>query len=159
MRFLRAFFWWGITLVTLIILDDMVFGPIFWALATYNRLLSTIVAFFASWAFGLWLVNAGLKDEPSKLANFFLSHLMLGHKTKQIHEREEKISRTAATGTGALLVTPVIGGVIPALILRKYELMKLDTIRSYAVLLTAVYAVEFAAIHGWGVNSLFTSIF
>lgn len=156
MKFLRAIFWWGVTLVTLVILDDMVFGPIFWGLAAYNRLLSTVVAFFASWVFGMWLVNAGLKDEPGKLANFFLSHLMLGHKTKQIHEREQRVSQAAASGLGALLVTPVIGGVIPSLVLRKYELMETDAIRSYAVLLTAVYAVEFAAIHGWGVNGIFS---
>lgn len=156
MKFLQALFWWGVTLVTLIILDDMVFGPIFWGLATYNRLLSTIVAFFASWFFGFWLVYAGLKDEPGRLANFFLKRLMLGHKTRQIREREEKLSHTVASGAGALLVTPIIGGVIPSLLLRKYELMRAGTVRKYAMILTAVYAVEFAAIHGWGVNSIFS---
>lgn len=157
-KILRAVFWWGVTLLTLIILDDLVFGPIFWSLAAFNRWLATIVAFFASWIFGLWLVSAGLKEEPSKLANFFLKRLLLGHKTKQIHEREEKVGQAAASGVGALVVTPIIGGVIPALVLRKYDLMKVDTIRRYAVILTAIYAAEFSAIHGWGVNSLFSSI-
>lgn len=149
MKIVRAVFWWTITIITLFVLDDLVFGPIFWGLAVFTTpIVATVVAFCSSWAFGTWLVRAGLKDEPSKLAQGMLNRLMLGHKNSHIHRREESLKRNVASAAGALVVTPLVGGVIPSLLLRKHELMAVDSIRRYSVLLCAIYALEFAAIHG-----------
>lgn len=93
-------------------------------------------------------MRAGLKDEPSKLAQGMLNRLMLGHKNAHIHHREESIKRSVVSAAGALVVTPLVGGVIPSLLLRKHELMAADSVRRYSVLLCAIYALEFATIHG-----------
>jgi len=137
----------------------MVFGPFFWSIAVLNRLLATILAFVLSWAVGIWLVWTGLREKPGKLAKFMLDRLMLGHKTLEIRKREESIRRKIISAVSALAVTPLIGGVIPSLVLNRHQLMEVKDLKKFSVLLCGVYAVEFAALHGgWGLGGLFRAI-
>ncbi len=148
MRIVHGVFWWSVTLITLLILDDLLFGPIFWVLALVNPLLSTVVAFVASVLFQNWLIQAGLKAHPGKLATFFLNRLMLGRKNAEVARREDSIKRSAGSAIGALMVTPLIGSVIPVLLLGKHRLMSAEKLRYFSVLLSVIYAIEFALLHG-----------
>lgn len=152
-------FWWSVTLVTLFILDDLVFGPVFWALSIRSRPLSTGVAFLASWCFGIWLIDAGVRDKPSKLASWFLKRLMLERHNNHVADREDSIKKRAASTMGAILVTPVIGAVIPVLLLDKRQRMTGRSLRTHAFGLTAFYAVEFALLHGgYGIGGIVREI-
>lgn len=160
MKIVRTIFWWAITIITLFILDDMVFGPIFWSIALINQALSTVLAFALSWSVGVWLVFTGLKESPGRFAKFMLDRLMLGHKSVQIHHHEESLRRKVVSATGALIVTPLIGGVIPSLVLHRRKLLEVRVLRRYAILLCGVYAIEFAALHGgWGLGGIARAIF
>lgn len=151
----EGLFWWGVTIVTLFILDDLVFGPLFWALSIRSKPLSTALAFVASWCFGIWLIDAGVRDNPSKLASWFLNRLMLERKNGHISVREDSIKKQAASSIGAVLVTPLIGAVIPVLLLDKRRRMTGTSLRIHAFGLTALYAVEFALLHGgYGIGGL-----
>lgn len=160
MRIVRGIFWWGITLITLFILDDLLFGPVFWVLSVVDPVLSTGAAFIASVIFQNWLIRAGLKEQPNKAATFFLKRLMLERKNTEIAKREESIKHRAASAAGALMVTPLIGAVIPVLLLNKHNLMSTDKLRRFSVLLTFVYGIEFALIHGgYGIGAIIRAVF
>ena len=151
----EGLFWWGVTIVTLFILDDLVFGPLFWALSIRSKPLSTALAFVASWCFGLWLIDAGVRDNPSKLASWFMKRLMLERHNSHVADREESIKKRAVSSLGAVLVTPLIGAVIPVLLLDKRQRMTGRSLRSHAFGLTVFYAVEFALLHGgYGIGGI-----
>lgn len=160
MRVARGVFWWGVTLITLFILDDLLFGPIFWSVALWSQLGSTVLAFLASLYFQNWLINASLRPVPGRLANFFLQRLMLQRRNQEIAEREESVKHVAASAAGALLVTPLIGSVIPTLLLDKHQLMDRKRLRPFSFVLTLVYATEFALLHGgYGFGGLTRALF
>ena len=158
MHLARGLFWWTLTILTLVVLDDLVFGPIFWALAVVSRPLSVALAFVLSWAYGTWLVYRGTREHPGRVAQFLLSRLWLERRNPEIARRERKVHDGVSSGIAATLATPFIGGVIPSLILYKQDLMPVATIRRLAVFLAALYAVEFATIHGFGLGGLLNSL-
>ncbi len=154
-KYFLSAFWWLVTIITLFILDDLLFGPFFWALSLWSQAGSTLIAYLASFSFGSWLVLGALRDDPSKPARFFLKRLMLERPNHEIAVREDSIKRTATSFLGALLVTPLIGGVIPTTILAKKAVAPLPVLRRYGVCLTALYAVEFALLHGgYGIGAI-----
>lgn len=159
MRVVQVVFWWGITLVTLLVLDDLLFGPVFWSLAVVNPGLSTVAAFVASVSFQQWLVHASLRPRQGKFALFFLQRLSLKRKNSEIASREDSLRRTAASVVGALAVTPLIGGVIPILLLNKHQMMERGKLRLFSVLLAVIYACEFALLHGgYGLGAVVRAI-
>lgn len=160
MRIVREAFWWTLTLLTLFLLDDMVVGPLYWLLALIDPVFSTVVAFVLSAAVQFWMLRELLKVEPSKLASFLLQRLMPTRKTEEIATRERVIGRKAASVAGAVLVTPLIGAVIPITVLNQRKLVDAWTLRCLSVLLVAVYSTEFALIHGgFGLGALMRAIF
>ncbi len=159
-KYLVSAFWWTITVLTLFILDDLVFGPVFWTIAVWNQLAATVIAFAASWAFGMWLIIAGMRPAPSRAASFLLKRLMLERKNEEIAAREASIRKQAWSVAGAFLVTPLIGAVIPVLLLNKKQAMSHAQLLRLALVLTALYATEFALIHGgYGLGAIAHSIF
>jgi hypothetical protein len=160
MRIVQGIFWWGMTVLTLLVLDDLLFGPVFWTLALVSPMLSTVAAFVASVGFQTWLVTAGMREHPTGIASFFLRRLMLERKNEKIAERERALRYSAASVIGAFVVAPLVGGVIPALILHKYNLMSTVRLRAFAFALSVIYAFEFALIHGgYGIGALVRSVF
>ena len=144
-------FWWSITLATLIVVDDLLVGPMFWALSVWSATGATLIAFAVSFAVQTWLVRASIKPEPGKIAHAMLSRLSLGHKNKGIAARELSLKNRSATLTGAIVSTLVVGGVIPTIMLAKQGV---DVAR-ITYLLACIYSVEFAAIHGgYGLGGL-----
>lgn len=155
MRIVQGVFWWIVTIVTLFVLDDLVFGPFFWAMALVNPVFSTVAAFVSSTVFQIWLIYTCLKPEPSKPAKFFFKRFMLERKNAEVARREASIKRTASSALGALLVTPLLGALIPVMVMRKHQLMSEIALRRYAFVLLLVYAAVFAAVHGgYGLGGL-----
>jgi len=149
-RLARGLWWWAVTIITLVIVDDLVFGPVFWAIALLNRFAAVALAFFASWLYGTWLVFRGTREESGRVAQFLLNRLWLERSNPEIAQRTQRVHSSVTSVVAATLATPFIGGVIPALILHKRDAMPLSQIRRLAVFLTALYALEFALIHGYG---------
>lgn len=150
-RIARTAFWWTLTLILLFLVDDLVFGPIYWSIALYNRVVATVAAFLGSWSFGYWLVQRGTLPEPGRTANFFLSRLLFGRRRlAQVEEREQEIRASVTTKVVAVLATLIIGGTLTALLLHKRGLARKQVL-GLAFWLCALYAVEFAILHGgWG---------
>lgn len=157
-RIARGLFWWSATILVLVVLDDLVFGPIFWSIALLSLPLAIALAFLASWAFGTWLVFRGTRAEPGRIARFFLNRLWLERRNPDIARRERKVRQSVTSGVAATIATPFIGGVIPCLVLHKRDAMPVAQIRRLAVFLAALYAVEFSAIHGYGFGRLIRSV-
>jgi len=151
-RLARGLWWWAITIVTLVLVDDFVFGPIFWSLALVSRQLAVTLAFLASWISGAWLVFRGTREQPGRVAQFLLNRLWLDRRNPEIALRTRRVHSSVTSAVAATLATPFIGGVLPSLILQKRDLMPRAQIRRLSVVLCAMYAVEFAAIHGYGLG-------
>lgn len=158
-RVVQGAFWWFLTIVTLFVLDDLLFGPFFWMLALIGPLFSTLVAFMFSVMFQIWLVRACLKPEPGKLPAFLLSRLMLERKNAEIAKRESSVKRRATSVVGALLVTPLIGGVIPSLLLHRHGVLSDHKIKRLSLLFALIYGLEFALLHGgYGFGALLRAV-
>jgi hypothetical protein len=154
----RGLFWWCVTVLVLVIVDDLVFGPVFWSIALLSRPAAVIFAFCASWAFGTWLVFRGTREDPGRVARFFLNRLWLERRNPDIAQRERRVREAVTSTIAATVATPFIGGVVPSLVLYKRDAMPVGQIRRLAVFLAALYAVEFAAIHGYGFGGVLRAV-
>lgn len=155
----RSIFWWMLTLAVLFIVDDLLFGPCFWLLSLADPLIATMVAFCSSFLFQVWLVQVGTRPDSGVFGRVMLRRLMLGHRKPEINYRELALQKRAASLVGAIAVTPIIGGVIPALILHRHGVMGSRGIRIASIVLAAIYAGEFAALHGgYGFGALLRAV-
>ena len=141
-------FWWGVTLLTLILLDDLLFGPVFWALAAIDVALSTAAAFSASFIFQMWLIHEVLRERQGRIATWFIGRLFMARKRRQIVAREESIQHQVVSSASALAVTLLIGGVLPIVYLHRRQSMSRAALRRLSLATATLYAVEFALIHG-----------
>lgn len=140
--------WWAATLATLVVLDDLTFGPAFWLIA---RLASPTTAFLAALVVyvpaQVLLVRAGTSDQPGRLATWFLSRLDLQRRSAEIGHREQRL-RSRVTGiASACGLSLVIGGVLPPLMLWRAGYGR-RFVRRLSVPTAVIYAVEFGVIHG-----------
>lgn len=160
-KYLTSAFWWAAFIVLSLLLESILFGPVFWALSVWSQPAATILAFVTAWSFGMWLVFSGTRSDPSGLAQFFLKRLLLEPTNDRFSSQEASVNRLARAGfLGAALVSPIIGGVVPSLLMHKYQLARITTIRWYAVILNAIFALEFAAIHGgYGIGGIAHNLF
>ncbi|MBI3889328.1 hypothetical protein HY312_01980 [Candidatus Saccharibacteria bacterium] len=130
-------------------MDDLVFGWIFWAVAWWNQVASTVLAFIASFSFQVWLVHAGLREKRGKVAQGMLDKLMLSTRSMSaIEQRERAVKKTVVGIVSAVIVTPLIGSVIPVLLLAKQESLSTKALKRLSLILAALYALEFCLIHG-----------
>lgn len=147
-RRLNTIGWWIATLATLVVLDDLTFGPIFWLI---SRLGSPLAGFAVALAVyvpvQVALVRAGTADEPGRVARWFLDRLDLNRRWEGVAEREESLRTRVTGGLSACLLSFVIGGVLPPLLLWRQGYDRTFVRRlSYAT--ATIYAVEFAVLHG-----------
>lgn len=150
-----SIFWWAVTLVTLILIDDLFFGPAFWALSLLNPLLATVLAFLISFYVQVWVTMEGLTPAPRKLAKLVINRLMLARKSGRIVEREGSLLSRVTSVVSAVLMSLVVGGVLPVLLLNKSGKLSTRHLRRLSLLTSAIYATEFALIHGgYGLGAL-----
>lgn len=140
---------WLVTIVSLVILDDMVFGPVFWAIgALWGPLVSTAIAFLVYFPVQIWLVRRGTSAHPRRLAAFMLRRLGLDHSGGWSRPREHAVRSRILGGGSAVALSPVVGGVIPPMLLWRQG-FGATFVRRLSVVTAAVYAGEFALLHGW----------
>jgi hypothetical protein len=140
--------WWLATLVTLIILDDLTFGPIFWLI---SRLGSPLAGFAVAMAIympvQIFLVWAATSGDPGRIATFFLQRLDLERRSRSIAAREHAVHERVTGAVTAIALSPVIGGVLPPMVLWR---MGFETtfVRRLSIVTAFVYALEFSLLHG-----------
>ncbi|MCP4435143.1 MAG: hypothetical protein GY812_06535 [Actinomycetia bacterium] len=146
--FVTTLWWWFITLLVLVILDDLTFGPFFWLIA---RLAGAVWAMLAVYAVyipvQLFLVSRGTRDEPGRVAHWFLSRLDLERRYRQVQDNESKVRSRVAGGVSAVLTCLIIGGVLPPLLLWRQGFER-RYVMQIAGVCSVVYATEFALLHG-----------
>jgi hypothetical protein len=140
---------WVITVLALVILDDLMFGPAFWALARWQGPeIAAIVAFCIYFCAQIFLVRQGTRDDPHALAAFALRRLGLERPTARRRRHEEQIRARVLGGGSAILLSPVIGGVVPPMLLW-HRGLEAKFVRRVSVVTAAIYAGEFSLLHGW----------
>jgi hypothetical protein len=141
--------WWAVTVLTLVVLDDLTFGPAFWALSRWAGPGVAVAAIFAIYVPAqVLLVVQGTSEHPSGPARWFLRRLDLERRNAHVRDNE-MLLRSKVVGTAsATLMSLLVAGVLPPLILwrrgapRRY-------VRRLSVLTGTVYAFEFALLHGF----------
>ena len=149
---LRTLYYWTLLLITLIIVDDLTFGWIFWALAQVHPFVSASAALIIYWSVGYWITIRGLKPEPGKFASAMLSRLQLDRGNPELRIREEVLKQRIRTVGTAIPMSLLFGGVVVTLWLRRRGVIDDQRARVVAFWLCGLYALEFAVIHGFGIG-------
>lgn len=136
-------------MATLVVIDDLTYGPVFWVLSIVGPTPIVVgFAFGIYWLVQMFLVREGLKSQPGRAARFFLERLQLERKNAEIGHREQTLHRKVTTAVVALPLSLVIGGVLPPLILARNGVAR-TTARRLAVVTSGLYAAEFAYLHAY----------
>lgn len=157
-------FWWAVTLVVLFVIDDLMYGPIFWAISVWNQLLATILAFVFSVVFDVWLIRICTVEKPNRVAAYAIKRLRLEPKDTEVAKsevvkREDKMKAYAGRYLGAVIVSPILGAVLPVLILHKYRTANRATLLKFAWIPVVIYAIEFALLHGgYGIGAIWNHL-
>jgi hypothetical protein len=140
--------WWAVTLLTLVVIDDLTFGPFFWVVA---RLKSPWAAFFLALAIyvpvQMAVVWRGTSGSPGRIASFFLDRLKLRRRSAEVRRREARLRDHVRGTISSCLLALVIGGVLPPMLLWRAGYPS-TVVRRISVLTSIVYAIEFACLHG-----------
>lgn len=141
--------WWLITIVTLVVLDDLTFGPFFWLIARLAGSTIAVALVFAVYIPAqVYLVRRGTEDQPGRIAAFFLDRLDLSRRHPRIREREKALRARVGGSVSAILSSLVIAGVLPPLLLWKAG-YSTRFVRRISWVTATVYAAEFAFLHGF----------
>lgn len=147
-RIARATVWWAATLATLVVLDDLTFGPAFWAISRWRGAATAVLAVFVVYVPAqVYLVRRATEPDPGRVAAFFLKRLELQRRSAHVGEREARIHRRVAGAASALALTLVIGGVLPPLLLWRAG-YSTSYVRRLSYATAPLYAAEFAVLHG-----------
>ena len=150
---LAAVGWWLATIGLLVLLDDFTYGPVFWLLGLTAGFIAVFVAFSIYFVVQLYLVAEGTKPVPSRAAAALLDRLRLARRSSEIGQREVRVHERVTGGLAAILLAPLIGGVLPALLLFKIGWDRSHVI-AISVVTSAIYAAEFAFLHAYVPASL-----
>lgn len=149
---LRTFYYWGLLFLLLVLLDDLMVGWVFWLLAQIHPVVAAVIAFVASWRFGYWLALRGLSPNPGRVARTLLAKLELNRRNPEVQARQEQLKGRIRTTGMAVLMTPLFGGVLSVLWLRRRDAVSDVKARQLAFWLTGMYAIEFMLIHAFGIG-------
>ncbi len=140
--------WWLATVLTLVVLDDLTFGPAFWVVARLAGPLVAVIAIFCVYVPAqLVILKGATSDSPGRATSFFLRRLDLERRKPQLARNEQQL-RSKVVGAGsAVLLSLVIGGVLPPLLLWRRGADRRFVLR-LGVVTSFVYAAEFALLHG-----------
>lgn len=140
--------WWTLTVLTLVVLDDLTFGPLFWVISlTAGPWTAAGLAFVIYTVAQVFIVVRATEEVPGRIAAFFLSRLDLNRRSRHIAANEQRLHSRVAGWTSAILITPIIGGVLPPLLLWRMGWDR-GPVRRIACICAPIYALEFAILHG-----------
>lgn len=149
---LRTLYYWTLLFAILVVVDDLTFGWIFWALAQIHPFLSAFVALCVYWALGYWLTVRGLSPAPGKVASWFLNRLQLERGNPELRSREDQLKGKITSIGAAIPLSLLFGGVVTTLWLRRRGVVSDAQAYRLGFWLCGLYAVEFAFIHGLGIG-------
>lgn len=139
--------WWLATLATLVVLDDLTFGPAFWLLSRVSGTWTAVIVVYLIYVpVQVLLVVRGTAPDPGRIASFFLRRFDLERRSAHVARNEQALHRRVLGAGTALLMSLVIGGVLPPLLLWRQGAERAD-VRRLSVLTASVYATEFAVLH------------
>lgn len=140
--------WWAATLLTLVILDDLTFGPLFWVISrTIGAGVAVALIFAVYVPVQVWLVARGTAPEPGRVASFFLKRLDVQRRHDGIAERERFLRDRIVGIASAIVMTVLVAGVLPCLVLYRQGYSRHFVLRlSYVT--APIYAAEYALLHG-----------
>lgn len=148
-RLLATVGWWLVTLIVLVVLDDLAFGPFFWVIA---RTASPLVAFFVALAIyvpaQVAIVHRGTSGHPGRIGSFFLNRLDLDRRHTSIRVREDLMRDHVRGALSSCILSLVIGGVIPPMLLWRRG-HSTSFVRRLSLVTATIYATEFALLHGF----------
>lgn len=148
-RIVHHLTWWVLTIVTLVVLDDLTFGPFFWLVARLAGAPTAVVLIFAIYVPAqVYLVRRGTAEHPGRIAAFFLDRLDLSRRHPRIREREHVLRAQVGGGVSAILSSLLIAGVLPPLLLWRNG-YSTTFVRRISWATATVYATEFAVLHGF----------
>ena len=148
-RTATSLFWWAATLVTLIVVDDLTYGPVFWLATRLGpTAIVVVVTFSIYWVAQVLIVRESTSETPHRVASFILDRLQLTRKNDEIHKREQSLLSRVTGATVAVPLSLVIGGILPVLLLFRAG-RPVDSVRRLSLLTSAVYAAEFAYLHAY----------
>lgn len=134
--------------MTLVVLDDLTFGPFFWAISRLAGASAAVVAVYLVYVpVQVFLVRRATEPEPGRFAMFFLRRLQLERRSAAIAERERALHGRVLGAGSAVALSLVIGGVLPVLLLGRQGFER-SFLRRLSYLTAMVYATEFALLHG-----------
>jgi len=110
--------------------------------------MAAVVAFVVYFAAQLYLINHGIRDEPGRIASWLLKRLMLARTGEEVARREAVLHERVTGVMLAVLLAPIIGGVLPPLLLHKRGWSRGAVVR-VGVLTSVIYAAEFSLLHGY----------
>lgn len=143
-----ALAWWIATLAVLVVLDDLTFGPLFWLTGFLSTpQAAAAAAFVISLLVQVYVVWQGTRAQPSRPAAFMLNRLHMERRNANVAAREKAMHRKVGGAVSAILLSPVIGGIIPTMLLWKAG-YSTRFVRRLSVPAAAIYAAEFALLHG-----------
>ncbi|MDB5165749.1 MAG: hypothetical protein JWM00_639 [Candidatus Saccharibacteria bacterium] len=159
MRIVRAVFWWTLLFITLLVLDDLIVGPIYWSLALVDRMLATVLAFCISLLVQLWLVREAIGERQSKPARWMLARLMIKRPNKEMAAREESLKRSVVSIAAAFVAALLFGGVITSILLNSRQVVGGAKFNVVSLAVCILYSIEFTLIHGgWGMGAVARSV-
>lgn len=139
--------WWVATIGVLVILDDLTFGPGFWILSRATSVAWGVAAVFAIYVPAqVYLVRQGTAEQPGRLASFLLGRFDLNRRSRRVQKNEQVLHSQVIGWATALILTLVIGGVLPPLLLWRQGFDR-SYVRAVSVATAIVYAAEFALLH------------
>ncbi len=140
--------WWFVTILTLVVLDDLTFGPFFWFLSRVAGALWAMLAVYVVYVPAqLFLVSRGTTDDPGGVAAWFLKRLDLQRRYREVGANEMLLRSKVAGGVSSVLMSLLIAGVLPPLLLWRQGYQR-RFVMSIAVVCSVAYATEFAILHG-----------
>lgn len=140
--------WWFATIATLVVLDDLTFGPIFWALAVLAGSWWAVGAVFAVYVpVQVYLVRRATEPSPGRVAAWFLHRLELERRYEPIQRNDQRVRSRVVGVVSATALSLLIGGVLPPILLYRRGWPR-DDVRRLSLLTSTVYAAEFALLHG-----------
>lgn len=140
--------WWVATLCTLVVLDDLTFGPAFWfislALGPGWAMFAVYLTYIPVQTF---LVYRATEETPGRIANWWLARLNLQRRSSRIQHNVDSVHQKVTGALSAVPLSVVIGGVLPPIILWRRGWGR-AFVRRISWPCAVTYATVFGVIHG-----------
>jgi hypothetical protein len=140
--------WWALTLLLLLVLDDLVLGPVFWSISVWKGPVVAVALILVTYIpVQMYFVLRATTDDPGRVTTFYLGRLDVHRRSAQVQRNTDVLSRKVGGATSAVLLSPLVGGVLPCLVLWRQGHSR-RFVCTLALTTSTVFALVYAALHG-----------